>query len=304
MRRPFPAATRRAGLVLALALAGASTACSLPTSPSGATSVAAASPASPQASGSATPSATASTAPAAHETPSKGGVTFAPTGTGRLDGKTIVLDPGHNAHYVKNVNNVRMPMYGTVGGRCQSAGGAANDKRIEEHALVWKVAQKALPQLLVEGATVILTRPDDDGTGPCNSERADMANRSNADFLLSIHSDGSENPKNRGYFTLVPGHSAGGEALLNADKTAAKVMNAELGKHTSIPLTNYIGLKDGGVVSEDVAVLNNLTKTRGLLVEIGNLNQADDLAVINSDAGQQKLADGLVAGTVAIVAGA
>lgn len=287
-------------LLLGLALAG----CSAAPSGSGTAPAASGGAASGSASASQAPAAAPSTvAPGAFATPSTGGVRYSPTGSGKLDGKTIVLDPGHNgAPWIQSVNNVRKPMFGTQGGRCQAVGATAADKS-PESAMTWALAQKVLPGLLAQGATVILTRPNNEGTGPCNDERATMANNANADFLLSIHGDGAETQKARGFYTLVPGHSAGGQALIDADKAAAAKMVAALQAHTQIPPSNYVAKETGWIRSEDVAVLNNLTKTRGVLVEVGNIFQNEDWAVISSDSGKQGLADGMVAGVVDVVTG-
>lgn len=259
----------------------------------------------PGAPGSPGPSAEASTvAPGAHATPSTGGVRYTPTGSGRLDGKVIVLDPGHNGgKWIQSINNARKPMFGTEGQRCQAIGATAADKKTTESSINWAIAQKVLPQLLQAGATVILTRPDNEGVGPCNDERAAMANAANADFLMSIHADGVENQTPRGFFTLVPGHSAGGQALIDADKAAAAKIVAAVKAHSQIPPSNYLGKDEGWVHQEDMATLNNLTKTRGVLLEIGNIFQNQDWAIVNSDAGKQSLADGIVAGVTDAVAG-
>lgn len=249
------------------------------------------------------PSTWPSAFPAAYKKPSMGGITLPPTGSGRLDGKKIVVDPGHNKGWITSINNRRHPMYGTVGARCASVGATGADGKTPEHEIVFKIAEKVVPQLRAQGATVILTRPDDNGLGPCNDERADMANRSNADFLISIHADGAENQKLRGWYLLYAGHSAGGKTLLDASKAAAAKMVPLIAEKSVIPISNYVSNEEKQPLrSEDVAVLNNLKKTRGVLIEIGNTVQKEDWAAMASDAGQQSLADGLVAGVTEVVA--
>lgn len=257
----------------------------------------------PSVTASATPATpTPTPAPGASETPSTGGVRFSPTGAGKLDGKTIVLDPGHNAHYIRSINNVRKPLYGTIGARCQAAGGTGPDKKTTEQDIVWDISQKVLPRLLEQGATVILTRPNNDGTGPCNDERAQMANRAKADFLISLHTDGAESQKARGIYAIVPKQSPGGKALIDADKAAASTILAALKTKSTMPPSTYLGSTTGGIVELDEAVVNNLTSTRGVLLEFGNIIQTDDWAILNSDAGRQGLADGVVQGLVDVLA--
>jgi N-acetylmuramoyl-L-alanine amidase len=69
---------------------------------------------------------------------------------GPLDGRTVVLDPGHNGR------------------------NAAHPERI----------------LRRRGAEVVLTRRNDRGIGPCIPRRARIANRAHADAAVSIHADG------------------------------------------------------------------------------------------------------------------
>lgn len=188
------AALAAGGVGLCLALAGCSAA--LPGAPG-------ASPApgagSPDAAGSApstpafTPAATPTiVAPGAYDKPSTGGVTLAPTASGPLDGKVIAVDPGHNTVPIYRINHQGIRYYGAGVRDCQQEGSTALDKKTPEATIVWEIAQHLVPILRERGATVVLSRPDDNGIGPCNDERAQIANRANANLLLSIHGDGSE----------------------------------------------------------------------------------------------------------------
>lgn len=248
-----------------------------------------------------TPSAGVPDAGAAH-VPSAGGVRFAPTAHGRLDGKTVVVDPGHNGRFVHGVNNNLVPVFGARPQRCQSVGGTGLDGKTTEHALVWDIAQRLVPQLRAEGATVIVTRPDDAGTGPCNDERAAIADRNHADLLVSIHADGALNPRLRGFGVLTPAHSAGGDALGHADREAALTMVDALRHEQAIPVSNYLSTDHTGVRPEDLSVLNNLAHTRGLLIETANMVQADDWAILSAPGGRQRLAEALRTGIERILA--
>lgn len=236
-------------------------------------------------------------APGANATPSTGGVRFAPTASGHLDGKVIVVDPGHNGTWVTAVNNKRTPVFGTSGARCQAAGATALDKTTE-HTLVWEIAQKLVPLLRSEGATVVLTRPDDIGTGPCNNERAEIANRNDAAFLISIHGDGAPRETLRGFSVIYAKHSAGGSALLEASKEAAEHVLAEMAAQSALPPANYVGTPGRPIEQLDLGVLNNVKVCPAVLLETGNLIQADDWATLNSDAGKEGIARALAAAAV------
>ena len=60
-----------------------------------------------------------------------------------------------------------------------------------EAAFAWDVAQRTRALLEAAGATVILTRSDNDGWGPCVDQRGRVAAEAGAALLLSIHGDGA-----------------------------------------------------------------------------------------------------------------
>lgn len=234
--------------------------------------------------------------PSAYLTPSTGGLRFGPTGSGRLDGKVVVVDPGHNRQWIRSINNVRKPLYGTVGARCVAVGATGMDGKTMEHTVMWQLSQKLVPLLRAQGATVLLTRPDDEGLGPCNDERAEIANRAGADLLVSLHGDGAENQKLRGFYAIIAGHSPGGDALIARSRAAAEKIVVALTEHSEIPKSNYSENKDMPVQQEDFAVVNNLTDTPGVLLEVANVRQADDWAIVTSEQGQADLAAGIAEG--------
>ncbi len=234
--------------------------------------------------------------PSAFLTPSTGGLRFGPTGSGRLDGRTVVVDPGHNGQWITSINNRRQPMFGTVGARCLAVGATGMDGKTMEHTVMWQLSQKLVPLLRAQGATVLLTRPDDDGLGPCNDERAQIANRAGADLLVSLHGDGAENQKLRGFYAIIAGHSPGGDALITRSRAAAETIIVALTEHSQIPKSNYSQDKDMPVQQEDFAVVNNLTATPGVLLEVANVRQADDWAILTSEQGQADLAAGIAEG--------
>jgi N-acetylmuramoyl-L-alanine amidase len=76
---------------------------------------------------------------------------------------------------------------------CDTAG-AQTDAGYPEHAFTFNVAMRLARLLRAEGATVVLTRPNDHGVGPCVTQRAAIGNRAHADAAISIHADGGPTP--------------------------------------------------------------------------------------------------------------
>nr|NLI50338.1 N-acetylmuramoyl-L-alanine amidase [Propionibacterium sp.] len=242
-------------------------------------------------------------APGAYDKPSTGGVTLAPTASGKLDGKVIALDPGHNTVPIRSINQKSVKYYGAGWRPCQNEGSTGLDKKTPEATIVWQITQYAVPILREQGATVVLSRPDDNGTGPCNDERAEIANRANADLLISIHGDGNENQKNRGFHVIYSKTMAGGEAVAAASKKAATIMVGDLRANTRIPTSNYVGSALDGTYenSDTLGVLNTMRTGPAILVEIGNIIQTDDWAIMSSPEGQEEIARALAIGAADIV---
>lgn len=251
-----------------------------------------------------TPAATPTiVAAGAYDKPSTGGVTFAPTASGKLDGKVIALDPGHNTVPIRSVNQKNVKYFGAGWRPCQNEGSTGLDKKTPEATLVWRITEKMVPILREQGATVVVSRPDDNGTGPCNDERAEIANRAGADVLLSIHGDGNVNVKNRGFHVIYSQRMVGGEPVQAASKTAATIMVGALKANTTMPVSNYIGSALDGTFEESdtLGVLNTMKTGPAILVEVGNIIQPDDWAILSSDAGQEEMARALVIGAADIV---
>lgn len=295
-----------AGVATAVALAG----CSIPTSaPTGSKAPSASTSAGTSDAGAGTPSADPSVLPdaGAYNKPSTGGVRYAPTGSGKLDGKVITIDPGHSGKYdTALLYRKTINYFGTGYRPCQNAGSTALDKTTLEAELVFDIGARVVPLLTSQGATVWLTRPDNNGYGPCNDERAQIANRAKADLLISIHGDGSTNTKNRGYFVEHSLTMMGGAEVAARSTDAAHTLIAALKGRTAIPVSNYVGSAlDGTIVnSKTLGVLNTMQTGPAVLLEVGNIISPDDWAVLSTQDGRQGLAAGIADGAAQIVLGA
>jgi N-acetylmuramoyl-L-alanine amidase len=104
--------------------------------------------------------------------------------------KVIVLDPGHNGENFSHPASInRLVNVITEMKPCDTTG-TETDAGYSEHAFTFNVAMRLARLLRAEGATVILTRHNDHGVGPCITQRAAIGNRAHADAAISIHADG------------------------------------------------------------------------------------------------------------------
>lgn len=250
-----------------------------------------------------TPPATPTIMPSgAYDKPSEGGPTLGPTAGGPLTGKVIVVDPGHNGAFNPAYHNARVKTaIGTL--KCMETGTESDETpAFGEHELNWQVSERVVTRLLAEGATVILTRPDDEGVGPCNNERAEIANRAKADFMISIHGDGERMGRNgvadpQGFHVQLEKEVVGGAPLYDRSLAAAETMIRQLTAMTDEPLTNYVPRKPAGIWQRngELAVLAGLKYTPAVLVEVGNMKNPANLARLKAPATQDALAAAMVA---------
>lgn len=217
-----------------------------------------------------------------------------------LAGRTIVVDPGHNGRYKKSFNTKQVPAGNGRKKACNSSG--TSGRGLTEHAYNWAQAGLLKAELERLGATVLLTREDDSGLGPCVNLRAQVANDATADLLISIHADGSYSQKARGFHIIVSTTMAGGPKLEKASKQLALNARAELEEATKMPRSTYIG--DGTALSprSDIATLNLLERTPGIMMEMGNMRHDKDLKLMKSETFREQVAQALAEAAVTTLA--
>ncbi|MFT4296130.1 MAG: N-acetylmuramoyl-L-alanine amidase [Micropruina sp.] len=208
-----------------------------------------------------------------------------------LAGRTIVVDPGHNGKYQKSFNTKKVPAGNGKKKACNSSG--TTGKKLTEHAYNWAQAGLLKAELERRGATVLLTRKNDAGLGPCVDKRAKVANDAKAGLLISIHADGSYAAKARGFHIIVSTTMAGGSGLEKTSQKLAKLARTELAAHTAMPRSTYIGRGTALSSRSDIATLNLLTATPGIMMEMGNMRHSKDLTLLKSKAFRLQVAQAL-----------
>ncbi|MFO8074761.1 MAG: N-acetylmuramoyl-L-alanine amidase [Egibacteraceae bacterium] len=219
---------------------------------------------------------------------------------GALDGAVIAIDPGHNGGNAAHPEVVTAPV--DAGGftkACNTVGAATDDG--DSEARVNLEVSLALHDLLTaEGATVHLSREDDDGVGPCIDERGRFAGEVGADLLVSVHADGAA-PQAHGFHVIRPGLVEGyTEGIVEESAVLAEAVRDALRAGGLTPAT-YVG-EAGLVERRDLGTLNNAT-VPAVLVELGNLRHAGDAALLTDPGGQGEVAGHLLEGLAGYLAG-
>jgi N-acetylmuramoyl-L-alanine amidase len=217
-----------------------------------------------------------------------------------LQGKVIVIDPGHNggnAAHPAEVN--RLVNVITERKPCDTTG-TETRKGYAEHAFTWDVSNRLAKLLKAQGAKVVLTRGSDSGVGPCVTRRAAIGNDHKADAALSVHADGART-SGHGFHIIEPspvkGHNE--EIVPNSHKLGLALRDAYR-KGTGIPYSNYLG-KKAMDVRDDLGGLN-LSKRPKVFIECGNMQNPGDAAKLSDSEFRQRIAESLAEGFAAYFA--
>jgi N-acetylmuramoyl-L-alanine amidase len=173
---------------------------------------------------------------------------------------------------------------------CNSAG-STTDSGVEESEIVWDITERIIAPLRLSGAKVVVTRPDNDGFGPCADERGKVALQFKADLFVSIHADG-DGSGGSGYHLIYPGEKTNVSA--EAEESSLEFsqhLNRRLRVAGLLP-SNYTG-EDGLKLRTNLANLNIANRT-SVLAELGNLVHPKDAEMLSSDVGQTVIANAFV----------
>lgn len=206
-----------------------------------------------------------------------------------IAGMIVFLDPGHNGANDASIS--RQVPTGRDGTKDCQASGTTTNSGYPEHTFNWDVALRVRAILDANGVRTALSRGNDDALGPCVDERAAMANALRPDAIVSVHADGGP-ATGRGFHVL---YSSPPLNTVQAGPSVqfAGIMRDQL-QGSGIPPATYIG-SNGLNPRSDIAGLNH-AQFPSVLVELGNMKNPADSALMESEAGRQKFADAVARG--------
>jgi N-acetylmuramoyl-L-alanine amidase len=218
-----------------------------------------------------------------------------------LAGLVIALDPGHqlgngDPRFATQMSQTKFNGNSVKG--CNTTG-TETPGGYPESTFTWKVALRVKRRLEQQGATVRLTRPDNspDMWGPCVWKRGAFGTKVGADLEVSIHGDGA--PANgHGFFIYTPASISGW-----TDDIAGSSLRAAHRMHDAMVAagatsSTYIS---GGVATTPEMTTLNFSDIPIVLIEMGNMRNAQEAAAMESPTGQARYARWLVAGIKAAV---
>ena len=206
---------------------------------------------------------------------------------------------GANGAWVKDASrdkNTRRAIFLDPGHGGSDSGAFENG--VKEKDLTLSVYNKVSSRLASLGYTVLTSRNTDKDVGLVS--RADQANKSNADMFLSIHFNAGGRGASYGIETYYYKDRPEYTPAINKDKhndPERLEKSRKLAQKIQQSLVSKTGAYDRGVKRETFAVLRE-TSIPSILVELGFIDNQEEVNKIKTNEYQDKLADGIVDGIV------
>jgi N-acetylmuramoyl-L-alanine amidase len=226
-----------------------------------------------------------------------------------LKGKIVGIDPGHNGGNFNDPSYLSQQVWnGREWENCDTTGTETDGAHYTEALFNWHVANYLKAYLIKAGAKVVMTRTSNTGVGPCVNTRAFKLNLGHANVAVDIHADGAYGYGNngrpdRGFAILLPvdytnpnGTHGANHYVIRSSRTFGADVKAAMLANTKMPVSNYDGT-NGFAYRTDLAGLN-LTKVPKMLLEVGNMKNPTDAAMLTSAAFQQQVAKALLAAII------
>ncbi|MGI6117990.1 MAG: N-acetylmuramoyl-L-alanine amidase [Bilifractor sp.] len=208
--------------------------------------------------------------------------------SGEGNGKTVVIDPGHQAE----ADNGQEPI-GPGASQTKAkvtSGSRGTTTGLEEYELNLTIGLKLQAVLQNAGCNVIMTRTTND-VDISNSERAQVANQANADAFVRVHANGSENSSANGAMTICQTASNPYNGTLYSESKA-------LATDVLDSLVSETGCAKQEVWETDTMSGINWCKVPATIVEVGYLTNASEEQKLSTDEYQQKVAQGIADGVL------
>ena len=204
-----------------------------------------------------------------------------------LAGLVIGIDPGHNGrNYTDPAYLNRQVWNGREEENCDTTG-TETDAGYTEPRFTWRVATYLATDLRRDGATVVMTRHNNRGIGPCVNRRARILDDAHTAVAIDIHADGGP-PSGRGFAILEPVRDKVNRRIVGPSAVLGRIVRHELLAMTSMPTSTYDG-RNGIAHRNDLAGLNLATQPK-VLVECGNMRNAHDARLLTSAHFQRRFA--------------
>ncbi len=206
--------------------------------------------------------------------------------SGRLAGRVIGLDPGHQETADSGLE--QMAPYSRRTKERQSSGGTGVKTGVPEHKINLLIAMKLRDLLEAEGATVVMTRETSD-VSLSNIERAMRMNEANVDIWIRLHCASASSARQSGASVLVPSRTYG-TAIYKDSLRLGQCVYDSFGKATESPMLALRALMDQTGF--------NWSESPVIAVEMGLLSNPQEDIRLNRDSYQTSCALGVFNGVL------
>ena len=217
-----------------------------------------------------------------------------------LAGKIVGIDPGHNGlNHTDPAFLNHLIWNGRERETCDTTG-TQTASGYSEALFNFNVAVYLRADLRRDGATVVMTRQNNNGLGPCVDKRSKIINKGHADVAIDIHADGGPT-SGRGFTVLEPIADGPNDSVIGSSLRFGSDVHRAFLADTPFRISDYYG-HDGYIRRDDLAGLN-LTTVPKVLIECGNMPNAADAALLTSTKVQKEIARALEAAIIRFLTG-
>ncbi|MDH6574968.1 N-acetylmuramoyl-L-alanine amidase [Kitasatospora sp. MAP5-34] len=238
---------------------------------------------------------------AAAPSPSLPAATPTPT-AGPLNGRTVLIDPGHNPGNVDHSAEINSQVDVGNGHKECDTTGTSTDAGYSEADYTLDVSRRVRVILQARGAKVVFTQDGDRPWGPCVDERAKIGNDAHADAAISVHGDGAP-ASGSGFHVIMPAQVNAGKADTSAivapSHRLGVLVRDQFQAATGEPYSNYLG-EQGLDTRSDLGGLN-LSVVPKVFIECGNMRNPGDAGRMTDPQWRQKAAQGIADGLTAFL---
>lgn len=218
-----------------------------------------------------------------------------------LAGKIVGIDPGHNGGNFSHPADLAKQIWnGRAMEDCDTTG-TETDAGYTEARFTFRVARFLREDLRRAGARVVMTRHTNTGVGPCVDQRSRILNHGDAQVSIDIHGDGGP-PSGRGFAILLPVPDGPNNHVIQSSARFGRDLRHAFLAGTRMPISNYDGV-NGFQPRDDLAGLN-LTTMPKVLIEVGNMRNATDAAMMVSTGFQRRAARAMAAAIITFLSSA
>lgn len=204
-----------------------------------------------------------------------------------LAGDVVGIDPGHNGKNYTDPSYLNRQVWnGREHEDCDTTGTETNGGYTEPK-FTFRVAVDLRRDLRKLGATVVMTRHNNHGVGPCVNRRAKILNKARPNVAIDIHGDGGP-AAGRGFSILLPVRDKYNHKIIRSSLKFGRRLRSAVLAGTSMPISDCYG-HHGFQPRDDLAGLNLATEPK-VLIECGNMRNAKDAHLMTSHHFQVRLA--------------